>query len=161
MKLSKWIVCAGLVVGVPGFGYADEVEEWKGPAPIEKAHLGALMGLSLDGGGRFALLGTASWRVVEQGFAPDINNQVYIETELGAGLGADTRFIYSLHMRWDFVRNATWTPFAIGGLSGSSGDNFTLAPRFGVGSFWNVAPGWTVRGEISHDLVVAGISFGF
>ena len=161
MNFKKGMAVASMVVSFSALAQAEETEEWKGPAPAEKAHIGALMGLGMDGDARFALLGTASWRIVEQGFAPEINNQVYIETELGAGLGADTRFLYSVHMRWDFVRNATWTPFAIGGLSGSSGDNFTLAPRFGVGSFWNVAPGWTVRGEISHDLLVAGISYGF
>ena len=164
MQLGVMAWMAAVVLGAvsPIAALATEAEEeWKGRAPAGKATLGALMGVGLESGGHFALMGAAAWMVDEDGFIPEITDQAYIETEMGAGFGKNSRFLYSVHMRWDFVRNRQWTPFVIAGLSGGSGGDFTLAPRFGIGSFWQVSEGWTVRGEISRDLILAGVSFGF
>jgi len=162
LGVMAWMVAAVLGAVAPGGVHATEAEEdWKGRAPAGKATLGALMGVGLESGGNFALMGAAAWMVDEDGFIPDITDQAYIETEMGAGFGKSSRFLYSVHMRWDFVKNRQWTPFAIAGLSGGSGGDFSLAPRFGIGSFWQVSEGWTVRGEISRDLILAGVSFGF
>jgi hypothetical protein len=170
MKKRTWILVAWLALGASvglnaSFARAEEgqgaAEDWKGAPPTLKGDFGALVGLGWAGNdGRFAILGSAAWKVLEDGFIQDINDQVYIETELGVGFGStSTRFIYSVHGRWDFVKNAEWTPFAIGGLSGGVDGSFNLSPRFGIGAFWNVSPQWTLRGEVSHDLVVAGVSF--
>jgi hypothetical protein len=141
----------------------SQAEAWKGTPPTLRGDFGVLGGLGWTGNdGRFLILGSAAWKILDQGFVPEINNQVYLETELGVGFGgSSTRFIYSVHGRWDFIKNEIWTPFAIGGLSGGVDGSFTLSPRFGVGAFWNITPDLTLRGEISSDITVAGVSFAF
>lgn len=165
---TVWVLGLAAVICLPGLVLAEDskgtapVEDWKGATPAGKMEIGALTGLGLEGGSAsFQLLGAASLRVSDDGFIPDINDQVSAEAELGAAFASDTRFLYSVHMRWDFVKDSSLTPFALAGLSGSAGESVVLAPRFGVGAFWTLASGWTLRAEISRDITVAGVAFAF
>jgi hypothetical protein len=140
-------------------------EDWKGEPPVIEVDFGALTGLGFYGGtAGFALLGTVAKKVINRGFAPDINNQLYFEAQLGPMFFENsTPWFISTHLRWDFIRNETWTPYALGGLAGYIGGNLNadwpVKPRLGLGSFWNVSPAVTLRGEVSSELFAAGVSF--
>ena len=144
------------------------VEDFKGkPRDIEFT-VGGLAGLGIiDSTAGFALLGTAAKKIINHGFVADINNQVFLETALGPVFAAGTTtFFYSLHLRWDFEKDQEWTFFALGGLGGDVtgdklGNHWELFPRFGVGALWHMNPTLTLRGEISHELIALGVSFGF
>lgn len=142
-------------------------ESWKGPSDGAEVHFGALTGLGIiDFNPGFVLLGTASKKIVKNGFVPDdITNSVSIETALGPLFVASTAiFSYSLHLRWDFEKNQTWTFYALGGAGGYiAGDsfgsnNFMLFPRFGLGTFFRVNDLLLIRGEVSHELIAAGVT---
>jgi hypothetical protein len=142
-------------------------EDWKGASDTAQVHLGALLGLgvidSVDG---FVLLGTASKKIIQHGFVPDINDSVSLETELGPLFTqGTTAFAYSLHLRWDFQKDPSWTIFAIGGLAGdtgaSLGSRWVVLPRFGVGAFYKINELFMARFEVSHELIAAGLTFPF
>jgi hypothetical protein len=141
-------------------------EDWKGKSDGSEVHFGGLTGLGIiDFHPGFVLLGTASKKIVHSGFVPDITNSVSIEAEAGPLFAASTTlFDYSLHLRWDFEKDEHWIFYAIGGvggfIAGSSfgSDNFMVFPRFGLGTFFRVNDLILIRGEISHELIAAGIT---
>lgn len=141
-------------------------EDFKGrPAPHEWDFSGSL-GLGIvDSSGAFALTGAAARRIVEKGFVPDLNNQVFVELELGPAFFSGTAaFVYSMHLRWDFQKDDTWTFFALGGLAGNASgsgvfNRWTLHPRFGAGAFYRLNSLLRLRGEVSHELTTVGVAF--
>jgi hypothetical protein len=157
----------GLVFLIAGQSFA-ETEEWKGKANEQEFTMGAMTGLGLyNGNAGFTLIGHLAKKIVDQGFVPEINNQVFAEVEVGPlfVLGS-VAWMYGLHLRWDFIRDETWTIFALGGVGGSitssSIDNsFRIAPRFGIGSLYAISDQWKIRAELSHNLILAGFSFGY
>lgn len=147
----------------------DSSEDWKGQPDTSEVNLGAIAGLGIvDFNAGFTLLGTASKKIVHHGFIDEINDSVSIETELGpVFVSGTTIFSYSLHLRWDFQMNDKWTFYALGGLggyiagSGFNSNNFVLFPRFGVGGFYRVNDLILIRGEISHEVIAAGVAIPF
>ncbi len=146
----------------------SSAEPWKGTPPDKEIHVGALAGLGIiDTTPGFALIGMASKKILSEGWIPDINDQVFIEAEIGPMFNSGhTYWIFSGHLRWDFVRDDQWTFFALGGLGGnitgaSLGDRAAVFPRIGVGAFYRVADNLLIRGELSHELIAAGVSFPF
>lgn len=135
-------------------------EDWKGPSPAPKFYFGGLAGMGvLDTAIGFSLLGTAAIRLVERGFANDINNQVFLEGQAGPvffrGL---TAFQYHVHLRWDFNKNEDWTFYAIGGLGGILATGRTVFyPHFGVGAMWHVFARFSLRAELSHEFTGMGV----
>src|SRR5262245_52809752 len=116
-------------------------DDFKGKDDPSQFGFGGMAGLGiLDNRGGFSLLGTASKKIIDRGFVPDIVNSVWIEAEAGPlFVGGSTAFVYSLHLRWDFVQNEVWTLYALGGAGGAItgaalGDRFELYPRFGAGA---------------------------
>ena len=143
-------------------------EDWKGPSDPAKFHLGVLTGMGvLDSKAGFALLGTASAKIVQRGFVPDINNSVSIETELGPlFVASSASFMYSAHLRWDFEKDELWTFYALGGFSGhitgsDLGSRFIFFPRFGVGTICRLHELFALRAEVSRELIAAGVIFSF
>ena len=143
-------------------------EPWKGPSDPARFNLGVLTGMGvIDSHAGFALLGTASAKIVNRGFVPEINDSVSIETVLGPLFVYDTAsFMYSLHLRWDFERDEFWTLYALGGVSGqitgdSLGNRFILFPRFGLGAIYRIHELFALRAEISRELIVGGVMFSF
>jgi hypothetical protein len=143
-------------------------EDWKGPSESAEWSLSALTGLGIvNATPGFAIMGAAAKKILDRGFVPDINNSVWIETEMGPVIAkGSAAFQFSGHLRWDFVRNDDWTFFAIGGFGGSStgeklGDKFEFYPRFGAGALWKIFADFDVRGEVSHELIVLGAQFKF
>jgi hypothetical protein len=141
-------------------------EDWKGKPETSEWSLTALTGLGIvNATPGFAIMGAAAKKIVDQGFVPDINNSVWIETELGPVIAkGSAAFQFSGHLRWDFVRNEDWTFYALGGFGGSStgeklGDKFEFYPRFGAGAIWKLFADFSVRGEVSHELIVVGAQF--
>ena len=141
-------------------------EDFKGTPPADEWTFGGMTGLGvMDSSAGVALLGFGSKKIVNHGFAPEINNQVFAESQLGpVFFSRGTAFFYSFHLRWDFIRDELLTPYAIGGVAGyiageSLGDKWELFPRFGVGLVWNGWQLFTLRAEISHEMIVGGVSF--
>ena len=144
------------------------VEDWKGKPTTTEGSLGGMAGLGVvDGSAGFSLLGTAAKKIVEGGFVKDINNSVWIEVEIGPMWVATTTVAtYSLHLRWDFQKDRTWTIYALGGLAGvipakSLGNSWELFPRFGVGGLLNLNDdgNLALRLELSHEFIGAGLVF--
>jgi hypothetical protein len=147
---------------------AWSTEDWKGEADPAEFNAGVLTGLGVvNSQAGFALMATGAKRILKQGFVPDINNSVWIETELGpVFVSGGTAFAYSAHLRWDFVKDQNWTLYAVGGLGGlvtgsDLGDHFELFPRFGVGAMAKLTDLISLRGEVSHELTAVGVSFAF
>ncbi len=141
-------------------------EDFKGSSPAGEYTFGLIGGLGvLDSSAGFAVIGNAAKKIIHQGFVPEINNQVWVEFEAGPlFVSGSSAFIYSAHLRWDFHKDQTWTFYGLGGLGGNItgeklGSHWELFPRFGVGAFCKVNPQITLRGELSHELFVAGVSF--
>ena len=152
----------------PATSPATSPEDWKGEADNSEVMFGALMGLGvLDSAGGFSVLGTASKKIVQRGFAPDINNSVSIELQMGPlFISGETAFAYSTHLRWDFVKDPFWTFYALGGLAGhitgeALDSRFLLFPRFGVGVLRITNLGFAVRGEVSHEFITIGAAWPF
>jgi hypothetical protein len=163
------VLCAFLLATTSAFAAgktASNADDWKGPSDGSEVHLGGLAGLGIFGdfNAGFVLLGTASKKIIHHGFIPDVTDAVSIETELGPIFTeGTTAFSYALQLRWDFDMNQQWTFFALGGaggyITGSSLNNsFALFPRFGVGSFFRVNDLILIRGEITHELIAAGVT---
>jgi hypothetical protein len=142
-------------------------EAWKGKSDGAEVHLGAIAGLGIiDFNPGFVLLGTASKKIVQSGFVPDITNSVSIETQMGPIFVDGTAlFSYSLHLRWDFEKDERWIFYALGGAGGyitgsgyAGGNSFMLFPRLGIGTLLRVNDLLEIRGEVSHELIAAGIA---
>ncbi len=164
--VKKMVVSATVLAsfGVGSFAFA--AEDWKGQPPSQEFTLGGLFGLGIvDSSGGASVLGSVAKKILNQGFVPDINNQVYVEAEVGPLFTSGTTvFFYSGHLRWDFQKDDLWTFYALGGLAGDVtgaklGDHWELYPRVGVGALWNIGMNWSVRGEVSHELIAVGINW--
>ncbi len=158
---------------VPSVVFAEPVsaiekpstEFWKGKAPDRTATLGAMMGLGIyDGSAGFQVSPNAAFKVAHEGWIEDINEQLLLELQMGPlFVKSSSVFTYSIHLRWDFERDANWTFYPIGGLGGSIsssalGSQWRLAPRFGLGAFWRFHPKFHARFEVTHDFLGAGVS---
>lgn len=141
-------------------------EDWKGTSVDTQVAFGGLTGLGMvDSSGGFALMATASKKVISRGFVPDLNDSVWIEGMAGpVFLSGATALGYSAHLRWEFVKDPTWTFYALGGAGGNylsvnGTSRFELFPRFGIGALWNLYAAFQLRGEISHEFTLVGVSF--
>jgi hypothetical protein len=142
-------------------------EPWKSYHPANNFTLGASTGFGLvDTHGGFSLIGNAAAKIVKDGFVPEIVNPVFLEVEFGPiFVSGATFWMYSTHLRWDFVRNEDWTLFALGGFGGNIasnkyGDRTAFHPRFGVGAFYALEY-FDLRMEFSHELITIGMSVPF
>ncbi|MBC7692063.1 MAG: hypothetical protein H7222_09855 [Methylotenera sp.] len=144
------------------------VDDFKGAPANAEVTASAMGGFGLiDTSGGFTVIGAIAKKIVNHGFINDINDQVFLEVEAGPLFTTGTTaWLYSVHGRWDFKQDDQWTFFAMGGLGANSvssnrvGDRFSVYPRLGVGAFWTLPAGLTLRGEISHEVIIAGVSIG-
>lgn len=142
-------------------------EDYKSVHPMNNFTFGANGGFGLiDTRAGFSLLGSVAAKIVKDGFVPEIVNPVFLEIQFGPVFASGATFwMYSTHLRWDFVKDRDWTLFAIGGFSGNIADNkygdrVTLAPRFGVGAFYSLE-NMDLRFDFSREVITAGISLPF
>ncbi len=147
---------------------------FKGQPPPYQFNLGGLAGLGVvDSRPGFSLMGTAAVKIMNHGFAEDINNQVFLEAAFGPlFVSGGTAFQYSFHLRWDFVKDEDWTFYGLGGLGGViTGSSYSpiplgptkassmFYPRFGIGAMWGLFDIASLRVELSHELIALGIVF--
>lgn len=143
-------------------------EDYKSFNPNHTVTLGISGGLGLiDTTEGFTLIGSAGARLVPDGFIPDIVNPVFLELQFGPMFArGTTMWMYSTHLRWDFVKDSTWTLFALGGFGGNItdsapfGNRVAFHPRFGVGSFYDIGS-LVFRFDFSHEVITAGVSYPF
>lgn len=143
-------------------------DDWKGAPAAGDGGFGGLVGMGLiDSSTGFALIGSASKKILHSGFVPDITNSVSMEGQLGpVFLPRSTAWHYSAHLRWDFEKDVNWTFYALGGVGGnvlsvSSSSRVEVFPRFGVGAFWKMSPLINWRAEVSHELIALGVYIPF
>ena len=150
---------------------AHAAEDWKGTPPPVQWTAGGMAGLGvIDSTAGLYVSGNLAKKIQDRGFAPDINNQVFAEGQGGPFFAkGSTAFMYGLNLRWDFILNEEWTIYGLGGLGGivsgvALGDHFQLFPRFAAGAFWTFShafsPPMSIRAELSHEWITAGLSFG-
>jgi len=145
---------------------AGKAEDWKGPADATRFNLGVIQGVGIiDTIGGYAFVGTASAKILDRGFAPDLNNSVHAEIQIGPFFASGvSAWIFGSHLRWDFVKDDHWTFYALGGVGGN---NLTIAnvsrtalyPRFGAGAIYGIHEKFSVRAELSHELTAVGVMF--
>lgn len=159
------LVCALLVLPAVSSASSD----FKGEASGADIAVGGMAGFGqVYSEFGFALIGSVSKSIAQQGFVPDINDQVSVEVQAGPLLiNGSTLAVYSAHLRWDFIKDPTWTLYAIGGAAGSVGklaeggqSDFVMHPRFATGAFLKLAPLIALRGELSAEWTTIGVSFG-
>ncbi len=140
---------------------SEPAKDWKGRPDAAVVHAGVVGGLGIVRGEvGFALTGSFSKMILPHGFIEDINNQASIETELGGVFGSNfSAFTYSLHLRWDFLKDTDWTFFAMGGVGGDvvGGSNLSF-PRVGMGLFRRFNDFLLFRAEVSHEVVAVGMT---
>lgn len=143
-------------------------EDWKGEPYLSQVMFSALTGLAIiDNHTTFTVLGAAAKKILDRGFVPEINDSVWIEAELGPAFNAgNAAFVYSAHLRWDFNENSTWTFYALAGFAGNItpvklGGHDEFYPRVGLGAVVHLIENLSIRGELSHEFVVAGAQFEF
>lgn len=145
----------------------DEAEPWKGRPSEREWGLGVLAGMAtVDGTVGLATLGTAAKKIVHHGFVPDLNNQVFIETQIGPlFVSSEVGVQYSAHLRWDFQKDEEWIFYGLAGLGGlvidlgAAGTSWRVYPRTGIGTLWKVGHQLRLRGELSHELIGLGVVF--
>ena len=142
-------------------------EDYKSVHPTNNYTFGGSTGFGLvDTRGGFSLIGNIAAKMVKDGFIPEIVNPVFLELQFGPTFVSGATFwMYSTHLRWDFVKDAKWTLFAIGGFGGNFGSNkygnrVAIHPRFGVGAFYALDT-VDMRFEFSHELITVGVSVPF
>ncbi|MEN9722999.1 MAG: hypothetical protein RJB38_985 [Pseudomonadota bacterium] len=157
---------AGAARAAAPFGSAHE--DWKWPLPENEWTVALLPGLGvINRASGFALQAAGAYKILQQGFSPEISNQVFVEVQAGPFTNGDgSALLFSTHLRWDFILNGDWTFYALGGLGGNStsrglGDQFQLLPRFGIGAVLDIerqthAP-LGLRGELSRELIAIGV----
>lgn len=148
-------------------GTSASGEDYKSYHPSNNFTFGGSGGFGLvDTHGGFTLIGNIAAKVVKDGFIPEIVNPVFLEAEFGPTFVSGATFwMYSTHLRWDFVKDSKWTLFALGGFGGNFGSNrygdrVALHPRFGVGAFYALDT-VDLRFEFSHELITVGVSVPF
>lgn len=143
-------------------------ESWKGSSRENEFTAGVSTGYGIaENLGGITIRGNVAKKIINRGFVPDINNQVFFELDLGPVVrdGADP-FLYSVHLRWDFQYDEQWTFFALGGLAGDyvSDGGFTsvgVYPRVGLGTFLAINDIVAFRADVSHELITVGAAFRF
>lgn len=150
-----------LLFALPALGVD---KDFKGTPPPQSFSFGVMAGMGiLDGHGGFALPVTFGAKLLDRGFAPDINNQVFLELQAGPlFISGFTAFQWSLLVRWDFIKDGDWTFYAAGGPAGTSTSYTTeIYPRFAGGAIWSVFEAVSLRAEVSHELIALGIVVPF
>jgi hypothetical protein len=145
------------------------MEDFKGPAPTHEFVGSFMTGFGLiDTNGGVPIVGSLSKKILNEGWLSDVTDQVFFEVSIAPiFLAGTSAFMYSTHLRWDFVRNDQWTYYALGGLAGndtgrSLGDRFAIHPRFGLGAFFRPErSAITWRAEVSHEWIIGGVAFPF
>ncbi len=164
MKLN-WKLFFGLFLALaPGLLWG--AEDWKGAPYKNELDVSAQGGLGiLDGTAGFEMRGSIAKKIIDRGFVPDLNDQVYIEAQPGILLiDGTSAFTYSVHLRWDFHKNEEWTLFALGGFGGAItgatlGNRFEFFPRFGIGARWDAFERVSFRFDLSHEFTGVGVMF--
>ena len=157
------------LAGMGGMAFAQKA--FKGEAPPQNFHLGAMAGIGvIDSRVGASFQGTAAVKVMNRGFVDDINNQLFVEAAFGPLLlTGSTVFQYSFHLRWDFIKDMDWSFYALGGFGGMiSGTDYSplppapgrsvsyFYPRFGVGAMWGLFELVSLRVELSHEFIGLG-----
>lgn len=147
-------------------------EPWKGTTTVRPFEAGLMSGVSIYGNrGVWSVLPSAAFLLKDRAFIADLDNRVWAELQAGpaffsAGTTTHAAFQYSLHLRWDFNYNETWTFYGLGGFSGygfpsSLGGAFTFHPRFGAGAEYQTKSPLMIRGEVSAEFIGLGAAFNF
>ncbi len=139
-----------------------EAEIWKGKPYDTVFGFSFMPGFGFFGAqAGFALNGAVSVKVMHEGFIKDINDQVHLEIMGGPlFLTGVTAARFSLHLKWDFIKNEFWTFYSVGGMGATflAGSNVGY-PRFGIGTVWNPFEFLGFRAELSHEFTGIGIVY--
>lgn len=172
--MKRLLSALTLVLAFGAFG-ATATENWKGKPPPGQWMLGGTLGPAIYGSDvRMSFLGSAAVLIKEQGLLDDVNDQLWFEGQAGMiFLPGSNPLRFNAHLRWDFHKDLDVTLFATGGvgmiLSGVGVDklgitrsyDFLINPRFGLGMFWHIFSPLSMRLELTHDYLGAGLAMTF
>ena len=163
--IGSLLLCASAFSAEPA--KTQRAEMWKGQSPGTRFNIGAMGGLAIVGssaGG--VLLGNVAVKILNRGFVGnDINDQVFVETQVGPVFFAGSTHVnLNFHLRWDFHKDEDVSLYALGGAGSLISSNVAMSsqfyPRFGLGAMYHFAM-VSARAEISHESITAGVQFDF
>jgi hypothetical protein len=166
--LSTSVLLATLFISTASFAY----ENWKGHTEVSPVEVGLLTGTSFYGSSaNWAVLATGDYLFKKDGFLDDIDDRVWLEVQMGPAFfsssgSSHTGLQYAAQMRWDFTFNEYWSFYSVGGFGGFIlpdvyGGNFTLHPRFGLGTEYQTKTALLFRGEVASDFIGIGVAVNF
>ncbi len=161
--------------------YKSVVAEEKSSQPFQDGSLPAqkqnlFLGFGLGYWNNISIHGRYSYRILDQGFLPDINNSISLEGGLGStyygNIAAGTNVVgltFVAVARWDLQYDPTWIFFGNVGLSYTAVINASTSdvrgggffPALGIGAMYNMQPEWALRADFSYQFLGAGIVYRF
>lgn len=137
--------------------------DWKGTPYPHKFTAGAMFGLGImDNQAGFGIPISVSYKILHEGFIPDINDQVHFEVQMGPLIrSSQTDLTYSGHLRWDFHKTYEWSLYALGGIAGMFTHGARIYPRMAGGIQWHLFERASFRCEFSHEFIGLGVQVPF
>lgn len=160
-RIGAWLLALAIGLAAPK---ASAEEAWKGAPPPTSLSLAAMAGAGvLDSAVGFGLNGAVGIKILNEGFIPDINDQVYLEGQFGVTFMRGSSVIpWGLFLRWDFHKDEALTLYSLGGLGGTItsaalGSRTLFYPRVALGVVWRAFGDIGIRAEVSHEFAGAGV----
>ncbi|MFO0677910.1 MAG: hypothetical protein U0169_15340 [Polyangiaceae bacterium] len=130
------------------------------PSYIAEVEPHALLGYGgAFGPGGLGIGARASFRVVQNGFIPQLNNSVAVTTGLDFMPTAGGRFFIPVGMQWNFWMSTHFSVFGEPGIGiATKGANY-IHPLFTAGGRYNFTERIAITVRIGYPTVSAGVSF--
>lgn len=147
--------------------YSEEkTEYWKGSTSPEMVNFTLMTGNGTAGyPNAFTLMSMVAVKMMDRGFLDEINNQVFIEGEIGPHfVTSSPNWLVGARIRWDFEMNLLWRFYAAGGAgfvipNSDTKAPFPFYPRIALGTFIQFNAYWKLRAEVSHEFTGVGLTF--
>lgn len=163
--MRKFLLVVGLALWASIVSARAE-DLFKGKPPEGVFTFGVAAGIApMGASGGLVPIGNVGAKIVNTGFVPDINNQVWVE--IGGGVhvafnGGLVSGLFSTHLRWDFIVNDEWTLFAAAGAGGyvttvAGSTTFVMFPRVAIGAVYYFVPQVGLRLDLSHEWTTVGL----
>lgn len=150
-------------------------EAFKG-SPMPQ-NMDAAVGIGFGFFDSFGLQSRAGYRLLEEGFIPDLNDALFVEAGLGLTMYGSqknysnvTGFHLASQIRWDFNYNQDWVIFSTLGFGynfvSNVNRNKDMAgggpfPTIGAGVMYNIEKNWLARFDLSYQFLGVGMGYRF
>jgi len=164
LALLASLALATLAVACPRTAVAEEHalirQPGEHPSYIAEVEPHALLGYGgAFGPGGLGIGARASFRIVQNGFIPSLNNSVAITTGLDFLPTAGGRFFIPVGMQWNFWMSTHFSVFGEPGIGIASVGKDFIHPLFTAGGRYNFTERIALTVRIGYPTVSVGVSF--